>query len=66
MAEAAARRGAALSIDTAVRRTEAVYHELARWPRRALTDVGLRSGGGTCATCRAGTPPERPSPAATR
>ena len=29
MAEAAARRGAALSIDTAVRRTEAVYHHLA-------------------------------------
>jgi glycosyltransferase involved in cell wall biosynthesis len=29
MAEAAARRGAALSIDAAVRRTEAVYHELA-------------------------------------
>jgi L-malate glycosyltransferase len=29
MADAAARRGAALSIDTAVRRTEAVYHELA-------------------------------------
>jgi glycosyltransferase involved in cell wall biosynthesis len=28
MAEAAARRGAALSIDAAVRRTEAVYHEL--------------------------------------
>jgi L-malate glycosyltransferase len=29
MAQAAARRGAELSIDTAVRRTEAVYHELA-------------------------------------
>jgi glycosyltransferase involved in cell wall biosynthesis len=29
MAEAAARRGAELSIDSAVRRTEAVYHELA-------------------------------------
>jgi hypothetical protein len=29
MADAAARRGAALSIDTAVRRTEAMYHELA-------------------------------------
>jgi glycosyltransferase involved in cell wall biosynthesis len=29
MAEAAARRGAALSIDTAVRRTEAVYQRLA-------------------------------------
>ena len=29
MADAAARRGAALSIDAAVRRTEAVYHELA-------------------------------------
>jgi glycosyltransferase involved in cell wall biosynthesis len=29
MAEAAARRGAELSIDTAVRRTEAVYNELA-------------------------------------
>ncbi len=29
MAEAAARRGAELSIDAAVRRTEAVYHELA-------------------------------------
>jgi L-malate glycosyltransferase len=29
MAEAAARRGAALSIDSAVRRTEATYHELA-------------------------------------
>jgi glycosyltransferase involved in cell wall biosynthesis len=28
MAEAAARRGAELSIDTAVLRTEAVYHEL--------------------------------------
>jgi glycosyltransferase involved in cell wall biosynthesis len=32
MAEAAARRGAELSIDTAVRRTEAVYHELALAP----------------------------------
>jgi hypothetical protein len=29
MAEAAARRGAALSIDAAVRRTEATYHALA-------------------------------------
>ena len=29
MAAAAARRGAALSIDEAVRRTEDVYHELA-------------------------------------
>ena len=32
LAEAAARRGAALSIDNAVRRTEAVYRELALAP----------------------------------
>jgi glycosyltransferase involved in cell wall biosynthesis len=37
MAEAAARRGAELSIDTAVQRTEAVYHDLLRGPGEAAS-----------------------------
>jgi L-malate glycosyltransferase len=42
MAEAAARRGAGLSIDAAVGRTEAVYHELAtRRARQPLTAVNM-------------------------